>query len=368
MKTFKNSLRQLKEQNRYRSLSPQKGIDFSSNDYLGLSTHPALRETAQSFVEDHPLGAGGSRLLRGNHPAHESLEVFAAQFFRSGKALFFANGFLANYTLLTTLPNRHDTIIYDALVHASMREGIQASKARSIKAPHNDLHAFEEALKKAREKSGALWLAVESVYSMDGDIAPLADLYRLAQQYEAYLIVDEAHATGIFGPNGKGVSADLPHDHLITLHTCGKALGVAGGIICASETIIDYMINKSRAFIYSTAPMPLQAALVENALKLVQAEPWRREKLFEIMDKANKILPVNPSPSQIIPVHLGDEEVAIHTAQFLQDQGFDIRAIRPPTVPEGASRLRLSLNVNITEEELLKLLNLLNQFLERKAA
>ena len=258
MDRFSNHLRQLKEQGRHRTLNLPFGIDLTSNDYLGFSTHPALRDKAREIIDsDGPVGSGGSRLLRGHTESHENLETFAAEFFGCGKALFFATGFQANYALFTTLPARQDTIIFDSLIHASARDGIQAAHARHIKVRHNDLNAFEEALKKAQ---GQKWIAVESVYSMDGDIAPVSGLLSLADQYDAFLIVDEAHATGIFGPDGKGFTGGLPHERLITLHTCGKALGVAGGLVCAAAEVTDYLVNKARPFIYSTAPMPLQAA------------------------------------------------------------------------------------------------------------
>ena len=369
MTRFTKNLQQLEAENRRRTLRPAAGIDFTSNDYLGFSTHPALRQCAEEWLEQGGMiGSGGSRLLRGNHPAHENLENFAAQFFGAEKALYFSTGFQANHAILTTLPDRHDTIIYDALIHASVRDGIQASSAQSIKFKHNDLNDCEAALKRAREKSGYIWLAVESVYSMDGDIAPLKELHDLCTRYDAYLIVDEAHATGIFGATGRGLTEGLPHDRLITLHTGGKALGVAGGLVCASADIIDYLINKARPFIYSTAMLPLQAALLHRALKLVDEEPARREQLLTLLAYANKALPVPASPTQIIPVIIGTDNAALQAATYLQEAGFDIRAIRPPTVPEGTARLRLSLNIGLDEKTLDKLALHLSALLKKEAA
>lgn len=345
MTRFAKTLQKLETENRRRFLCSSDGIDFSSNNYLGLAGHPALRQTMLEWAKDGNIaGSGGSRLLRSNHPAHEELECFSAQFFNAEKALYFATGFQANYAIFTTLPKRGDTVIYDSLIHASARDGIRNSSANAVKFRHNDLNDCEKALRNAREKAEYLWLAVESVYSMDGDIAPLSDFYDLCLRYNAYLIIDEAHATGIFGTKGRGMAEDLPQNHRITLHTGGKALGVAGGLITASTEIIDYFINKARPFIYSTAPLPIQAALLLRSLKLIDEEPERRKHLLALRNHANKVLPVPPSATQIIPVILGADKKALETAAALQDSGFDIRAIRPPTVPEGTARLRLSLN------------------------
>ncbi len=353
MKSFVPELDRLKAMGRYRSLSLPAGIDFSSNDYLGLSSHPDLRQTAiQALESGIEIGAAGSRLLRGHRQAHEELEIFAASYFGCQRALFFANGFQANYALITTLIKRQDVAIYDALCHASMRDGMHASACITLKVPHNDLNAFEEALKKTRPADAQAWILVESLYSMDGDLAPVRDLLALAEKYDAILIVDEAHGTGVLGATGKGATEGLPHDRLISLHTCGKALGVAGALVCATDEVVDYLINAARPFIYSTAPMPLQAALVKRALELVQSEPERRAQLRELQAVAAKCLPDYPVKSQIIPLRVGEDAEAVAIAKALQAQGFDIRAIRPPTVPKGTARLRLSLNVGLTPQDI----------------
>ncbi|MFH1157775.1 MAG: 8-amino-7-oxononanoate synthase [Pseudomonadota bacterium] len=369
MNRFADALRQLETGNRRRFLRPAGGADFSSNDYLGFASHPALRRTMLEWAESGGvIGSGGSRLLRGNHPAHEELEHFAAQFFGAEKALYFATGFHANHALFATLPERRDVVVHDSLIHASAREGIRASSVPAVKFRHNDLNDCEDALRSAREKADCLWLAVESVYSMEGDIAPLPDFHDLCLRYDAWLIVDEAHATGIFGANGRGVSEGLPSARRITLHTGGKALGVAGGLVTAPAEIVDYLVNKARPFIYSTAPLPVQAALLHRALKLVDEEPERRKRLLALRDHANTVLPVPPSATQIIPVILGDDESALKVAAALQESGFDVRAIRPPTVPEGTARLRLSLNTGLDEKILDALAERLTTLLERQAA
>lgn len=353
MNRFPKKLAQLEEQNRYRRLKLPGGIDFSSNDYLGFAHHPALRAAAVEALGDGmALGAGGSRLLRGHTQAHADLEEYAARHYGCERTLYFGSGFMANYALFTTLPSRHDVVVFDAYVHASVRDGIQAGTARSVKAAHNDLNAFEEALKRHRDSAETLWIAVESLYSMDGDFAPLAELYALARRYEAILIIDEAHGTGVWGRSGKGVSEGLAQENLIVLHTAGKALGIAGGIVCASATIVETLINTARPFIYSTAPPPLQAYLTQKALELCASPEGdaAREKLHALCRLAQA--ECGGSGSQIVPIILGEDARAVEAASALQEAGYDIRAIRPPTVPEGTARLRLSLNAGLSPDVL----------------
>ncbi len=383
MHSFKKNLEQLKERGRYRSLTLPGGIDLTSNDYLGFRNHPKLRAAALRAIESGmDIGSGGSRLLRGNHEAHGELEDFAAEFFGTERALYFATGFQANYALFTTLPTRHDVVLFDSLIHASVIEGIHAGHARTIKIPHNDLNAYEEALKRFRDEAEQIFIAVESLYSMDGDFAPLPELYELAQKYDAILIVDEAHATGVWGENGKGCAESLSPDNLITLHTCGKALGVAGGLVCASADIIDTLINTARPFIYSTAPPPLQALLVQEALKLsASAEGQQQRTSLRIICDYVKLnirgingsslgegVTTEEAGSQIVPIILGEDSRAVHVASELQKAGFDIRAIRPPTVPEGTARLRLSLNADLDEKTLDRFFDHLLPHLQDKAA
>ena len=356
MQFFAPEIDRLRRLHRHRTLALPSGVDFTSNDYLGLARHPALRETVIAALDDGGIvGAGGSRLLRGHHPAHARLEAFAAQFFGSERALYFGSGFLANFALFSTLPERHDAVIFDERIHASVKEGVHAGLAARYKAAHNDPAAFEAAIATARAKGAKrIFLAVESIYSMDGDLAPLAELDALSRRHDAVLIVDEAHATGIFGARGRGLSEGLHNETAIAVHTCGKALGVAGALVTAPAEIIDYLINKARPFIYSTAPPPLLAAAVERALTLIDEEPWRRKRLLELARFAHGEL--NPdgafAGSQIVPVILGGEERTLDVAAALQERGFDVRAIRPPTVPEGTSRLRVSINTGHDEEQI----------------
>src|SRR5712671_1327616 len=354
-------MERLKRAHRLRELALPQGIDFSSNDYLGLSRHPALREAVIEAIEqDGVVGAGGSRLLRGHHPAHARLEDFAAAFFDSDKALFFGSGFLANFAVFTTLLERHDAVIFDEHIHASVKEGIHASPAARYRARHNDSESFIACIRRAREKGARrLFIAVESVYSMDGDLAPLSELHGIARNSDAIMVVDEAHATGVFGARGRGLGENFQNENWISVHTCGKALGVAGALVCASAEIIDYLVNKARPFIYSTAPPPFLAAAVQRSLRLVDEEPWRRMRVLKLAEFAqDKLRPQEPAHvtgSQIIPVHIGEEGRTLKTARALQDAGFDVRAIRPPTVPDGTSRLRVSIHADRSEAEILGL-------------
>lgn len=363
---FQKTLSQLKELNRLRSLKLSNGLDLTSNDYLGMTAHPILRAAAVNALQGGmDIGAAGSRLLRGHTQAHADLENFARIYFNAGGALYFSSGFQANYALLTTLPKRGDVIIYDALAHASMRDGIKASDAKSFKFPHNDMNALEALLLKNHNKAKAMWIVIESIYSMDGDFAPLNDIYVLAERYNAIILADEAHATGVYGQQGKGLCWDYiqknGYDRLITLHTCGKAIGVAGGLVCASHEVIDYLINTARPFIYTTAPMPLQAYMVQKSLEILASDDGniRRAKLLSLCAKGQKLF--GGAGTQIIPIIIGSDENALNTAQALQNGGYDIRAIRPPTVPEGTARLRISLSSALDVDTLHNIAKLLDK-------
>ncbi len=373
MSKHRQTIQHLKAQSRYRMLQLPNGIDLTSNDYLGMADHPDLRDAVVRALQDGmPIGAAGSRLLRGHTDAHKSLEDYAAEYFGAERSLYFSSGFQANYALFTTLPDRHDAIVYDSLIHASVRDGLQASNARSVKFRHNDLNDLEEKIKAVRDNAESLYIAVESVYSMDGDQAPLAEMFKLAQAHDAILVVDEAHASGIYGLRGKGLCWDLiskhGYDHLITLHTCGKAIGVAGGLVCGSSDVIEYMVNCARPFIYSTAPMPLQAFLVQKSLEILATVDGegRRNKLFALSNRAREML--GGEGTQIVPVILGTDQHALDAAKALQEGGFDVRAIRPPTVPEGTARLRISLSSELPVAELERFAALLSPYLKEVRA
>ncbi len=366
---YERMLGQLEQKGRRRALAQQSGIDFTSNDYLGLAESARLNAAvATALARGVAVGAGGSRLLRGNHPEHEALETEAAAFFRSERALFFGSGYAANVAILSTLPQRGDIVVHDALVHASTHAGIAAGRAEAIAVPHNDVGAFDEAIRNWRKAGGTghPWIAVESLYSMDGDKAPLTALAELADRHHGFLIVDEAHATGVYGIDGRGLSADLEErDNVIMLHTCGKALGAAGALVTGSRLLLDVLVNRARPFIYATAPSPLLAASVREALKILADEPERREKLLHLIAFANEQLAsrlgIQGSGSQILPVIIGDNGRTVRIAERMQTEGFDIRAIRPPTVPEGTARLRIAITLNVDLPTIMRMFDRLSQ-------
>lgn len=345
----REALSLIAQRSRSRRLIPRAGQDFASNDYLGLANSPELRAAiAAALDRGVAIGAGGSRLLRGNDPEHEMLETEAAAFFGSEAALFFSTGFAANSAIFSTLPAGRDLIVHDALIHASAHEGMKLGRATTIAAAHNDVQAFADAIRDWREagNKGRVWIAVESLYSMDGDIAPLAELAELADREAAFLVIDEAHATGVFGPDGRGLAHALDgRENVITLRTCGKALGCEGALVCCAKPLADMLINKARGFIFSTAPSPLAAAAVRASLKLVATQAERRDRLTRLIVHAATVLPT--SGSQIVPVVIGDDARTMGIAAELQQRGFDVRGIRPPTVPHGTSRLRVSLTLNV---------------------
>ena len=254
---------------RLRRLALPQGADLSSNDYLGLRRSKRLGEAASAVIaRGVPVGSGGSRLLRGNTVEHEALEDDAASFFGSEAALFFSSGYVANSALLSTLPQRGDLLVHDALIHASAREGMRLGRGDPVSVPHNDAGAFDDAITawRARGGRGRAWIVVESLYSMDGDRAPLAELAEVAGRRDAILIIDEAHATNVFGADGRGLAADLQaRENVVTLHTCGKALGCEGALICGPRPMRDFLINRGRGFIFSTAPSPLMTVVVAEA-------------------------------------------------------------------------------------------------------
>jgi len=352
-------LRALAAETRLRALAPRTGVDFASNDYLGLADSDALRDALTAGIaRGIPAGSGGSRLLRGNHAEHEVLEAHAARHYDSEAALYFSTGFAANAALFATLPQRGDLIVHDELIHASAHDGMRLARAGSIAAVHNDPQAFADIIARWRAGggSGTPWIAVESLYSMDGDRAPLADLAAVADRFDAVLIVDEAHATGVYGANGAGLASDLVRrDNLITLHTCGKALGCEGALVCAPRVVTDFLVNRGRPFIFSTAPSPLMAWLVRQSLEIVATQPERQARLAALVRHTEaRLAPlgITASGTQIQPVIIGENDRTMRIATALQGAGFDIRGIRPPTVAQGTARLRVAITLNVDEDNI----------------
>ena len=353
------ALNALKDDDRLRSLTPRAGIDFSSNDYLALAGCQRMRKAVAAAVEaGTPIGAGGSRLLRGNCAEHESLEAEAARFFGAEAAVFFASGYIANFAVLTTLPQRGDLLVLDALVHASIHEGARAGRAEFRLSAHNDANSIEDVIRTWRSEGGKgrIWIVAESLYSMDGDFAPLEAIVAIADRHDAFLMMDEAHATGVFGPNGRGLTAAYEGcENLIAIHTCGKALGAAGALVTTTGLLRDFIVNRCRPFIFSTAPSPLMAVAVQEALSILRDEPERQQCLANLIDFAHHEIGARQgwrlSGSQIMPFIAGDNARAMALAVALQARGFDIRGIRPPTVPAGTARLRISLTNNVDQRD-----------------
>ncbi|MDF7776143.1 8-amino-7-oxononanoate synthase [Sphingomonas sp. AOB5] len=363
---LQTDLARLSEQGRRRALIERRGHDFASNDYLALAASPRLADAVrEAMARGVPIGSGGSRLLRGNHAEHEALEAEAAAFFGAEAALTFSSGFAANAALLATLPQRGDLIVHDELVHASAHEGIKLSRAEYLSATHNDPNAFEGAILRWRRGGGTgrPWIAVETLYSMDGDQAPLTALAEIADRHDAMLLIDEAHATGVFGPKGQGLAHALEgRDNVISLHTFGKAMGCEGAAICGPALVRDFLVNRGRPFIFSTAPSPLMAAAARESLRILADEPQRRDALWALIAEAERLLApcgVAPTGSQILPLIIGDDRETMRVAEAVQAAGFDVRGIRPPTVPAGTSRLRISLTLNASTADVAALAEVL---------
>ncbi|HUZ47983.1 MAG TPA: 8-amino-7-oxononanoate synthase [Terriglobia bacterium] len=367
LRRLASELASLQSQSGLRRLARIEGINLFSNDYLGLSRDPRLRDAvAAALAAGLPVASTGSRLLSGNAAVWEELEAEFAGFIGAEAALFFSSGYAANVGLLAALLRPEDTVFSDQSNHASLVDGILLSRARKVIFPHLDLNFLEDALARSSASGGEKFIVVESVFSMDGDRAPLDDLLDLAERFGAELIVDEAHATGVFGPRGRGLvaAAGGARQVLATVHPCGKALALAGGFVCCSETLKQYLVNRARPFIFSTALPPYFAAQIRRAVAIVSEADQERSHLQELAGFLRRELQrggfdTGRSDSQIVPVILGGNDTAVHYADELCRAGFAVRPIRPPTVPAGTSRLRLSLNANLTTEILEKLASVL---------
>jgi 8-amino-7-oxononanoate synthase len=349
----------LASKSQLRHIEDLKGIDLTSNDYLGLARDPRLKNAViESLNSGERAGSTGSRLLSGNSLAWEELEDEFAQYVRSEAALFFSSGYAANTGLLGSLLRPDDIVFSDSANHASIIDGIRLSKAQKIIFPHLDLAFLEDRLRHS-PAGGERFIVVESVFSMEGDLAPLHQLAALGERYGAEIIIDEAHATGVLGAMGRGLvsGTGLSGRILASVHTCGKALGSAGAFVACSETLKQTLVNRARPFIFSTALPPYFAAQVRAALEIVREADHLRKRLHSVVDafrKRLKTLELNMgnSASQIIPVFLGSNDRALQVAARLNRAGFAVRAIRPPTVPPRTARLRLSLNATLSLKHL----------------
>jgi 8-amino-7-oxononanoate synthase len=355
----------LRERAQFRALErvDRTAVNLCSNDYLGLSEDARLKQAVlEAVASAEAVGSTGSRLLSGNSRQWEDIESEFACFAGTETALFFGSGYAANVGLLSSLLKPGDIVFSDALNHASLIDGIRLSGTEKIIYPHGDLEFLERVLHDHADSSSARVIVTESVFSMEGDIAPIAALLELARKYGAELVIDEAHATGVCGPQGRGIAAELGAEReiLAIVHTCGKALASAGAFVCGSSALKDYLINHARTFIFSTAMPPYLAGQIRAALGLARAAERERAHLHHIAAALREGLAAaslnsGTSATHIVPVILGSNELALRLARELQCSGFAVRAIRPPTVPRGTARLRVSLTSKITLDDIHRL-------------
>ena len=343
-------------------------INFSSNDYLGLAGHPALGQAAREAIEQFGVGSGASRLICGSLQPHHELESALAKWQGTETALVFSTGFAAAQGVLTSLLGRGDVVILDKKAHASMIDGAKLSGATLRVFRHNDLENLEKLLQWAADRGGRVLVASESVFSMDGDHAPLAGIVELKERYGAWLMLDEAHAVGLYGPLGQGLAAagGLGERIEIRMGTLGKAVGAAGGFICGSRQLFDLLVNKARSFIFSTAPSPAVSAAARAGVELIQGAEGQslRGQLWQRVDElrhgvASLGWKTPAEPSAILPLIVGEEAKAVATMDHLREAGFFIPAIRYPTVPRNEARLRVTLTANHTAENIEQLVNAL---------
>jgi 8-amino-7-oxononanoate synthase len=335
--------------------------DFSSNDYLALSEHPEVIAASRKYLEMFGAGAGAARLMSGDLEINHLLEQEIAQLKSKEAALTFGSGYLANTGIIPALAGRGDLIITDRLSHASIYDGCMLSGARTIRFRHNELEHLEQILHEKCSQFNTVLVVVESIYSMDGDRCPLAELVNLKKRYGFLLMVDEAHATGLYGQNGSGIieEENVSDGVDIAMGTFGKALGSYGAYAAASQEMIDFLVNRARTFIYSTALPPAVVGGTLAALYLIKSEPQLRLDLHQKVAFFKKQLRKNgfrddPGPSQIVPVMIGDSTKALAIAEELQKNKIYVKAVRPPTVPEGSARLRFSITRFHQEADLKK--------------
>lgn len=352
-------LQTLREQSQFRTLENVSGINLCSNDYLDLARDSRLKlAVLHAVAATEMAGSTGSRLLSGNSAEWEELEADFASFAGTKASLYFCSGYAANIGLLSSVLKCGDLVFSDAMNHASLIDGIRLSGATKVIYPHCDLQFLEEALREHKASAGARLIVTESVFSMEGDVAPIEGLIRLAREHGAELVVDEAHAIGVCGPQGRGIAAELGVEQQMfaIVHTCGKALASAGAFVCCGATVKQYLVNRARTFIFSTAMPPYLAHQIRAALQLAREADAQRAHLHRVANALRKALnaagfPFGSSTTHIVPVYLGSNDAALHVAEQLQASGFAVRAIRPPTVPAGAARIRLSLTSRITLED-----------------
>ena len=353
-------------------------LNFSSNDYLGLAGEPSLKEAAIRAIEKFGAGSGASRLICGSLAPHHELEEALADFKGTEAALSFSTGYATALGTICALLGKNDIIALDKLVHASIVDAARLSGAKIRVFAHNDLDGLEKILIWARGKSrltphaSRVLIVTESIFSMDGDAAPLRDIVALKEKHGAWLMVDEAHATGLYGKNRRGRAEESGVSDRIEIQmgTLGKAVGASGGYICGSHPLIDFLVNRARSFIFSTAPVPAAAAAATAGIRLIQSKAGagRRNRLGQRTEELNAKLKIKHSktPGAIIPIFTGGESQAVEAALALRDRGIFVPAIRYPAVARGQARLRVTLTAAHTAREIDRLAAALNELVNRK--
>jgi 8-amino-7-oxononanoate synthase len=339
---------------------------FCSNDYLGLANHPRVVEALQRGAERYGVGSGAAHLISGHSIPHQALEEELAEFTGRPRALLFSTGYMANLGVVSALLGRADRVFEDRLNHASLVDAGVLSRARLLRYPHRDLQALAQQL--GDTGAARRLIVTDGVFSMDGDLAPLPELAALARQQDAWLMVDDAHGLGVLGPRGAGAlehfgleEAQVP----ILMGTLGKALGTFGAFVAGSEELIETLVQQARTYIYTTAPPPALAEATRASLRLLRSEGWRRTRLRELVTRfraaaAKLALPLADSVTPIQPLILGSAERALAWSRRLEEQGILVPAIRPPTVPEGSARLRITFSAAHTDRQLGRLLDVLS--------
>ncbi|WP_297791736.1 8-amino-7-oxononanoate synthase [uncultured Marinobacter sp.] len=339
----------------------QSLLSFCSNDYLGLANHPANLEALVNALPQTGLGGAASHLICGHHDAHHRLEERLAAFTQRSAALFFSTGYMANMGVISALAGRGDTIFSDRLNHASIIDGCILSRAKVRRYPHSDMAALERML---AETSGHKLVVTDGVFSMDGDIAPLRELAGLCKTHDALLVVDDAHGVGVLGPQGRGSAAELglsEDDVPVLIGTLGKAVGTSGAFVAGPQVLMDYLVQKARTYIYTTAMPPAIAEATVASLDLIERDDERRAHLRELIERfrrgASELgYQLMPSGTPIQPIMVGDNWSALALSKALEEKGLLVTAIRPPTVPEGEARLRVTLSAAHTLADVDRLL------------
>ncbi len=343
-------------------------LSFSCNDYLNLSHHPRVIAAAQEAAAYYGAGAGASRLITGNHPLLEELEGRLAQLKGTQSACVFGSGYLANSGIISTMMGRGDLILVDEWVHSCIWSGARLSGARILAFSHNDMDHLAKLLEARRGSYGRCLIAVDGVYSMDGDLAPLPALAALAAQHRAWVLCDDAHGVGVIGAGrGSSFAFEKPVDIALQMGTLSKSLGSYGGYVCATKSVIDLLKTRAASFVYSTALPPASAAAAIAALDVMAAEPERMPRLLEKARRLTRALNLPDAQSAIVPIVIGDAARAVAMSKALEADGFLVAAIRPPTVPAGTARLRVTLSCDHRDEDIDRLASCITALKSRPA-